>query len=58
MSRFSATLLAATLTIAPTLAMADPVGIPNLTFPITGTPPATQGCTDPATLSPACKPAE
>ena len=58
MSRFSATLMAASLVLAPALAFADPVGFPNLTFPADIAPPATQGCTDPATLSPACKPAE
>lgn len=58
MNRFSAVLLATTLSLLPTLAGADPVGFPNLIFPEDISAPATQGCTSPATLAPACRPAE
>lgn len=58
MNRFTAAaLIAASLALQPALAFADPVGIPNLTFPQDNAP-ATQGCTDPATLTPACPPTE
>ena len=55
MKRFSAALLAATLTLSPALAFADVVGFPSLTFPQDASAPASQGCIAPATLAnPTC----
>jgi hypothetical protein len=55
MNRLHAAALAATLALLPTLALADMVDLPRLTFADATTAPATQSCIQPGALTASCR---
>lgn len=55
MNRLHAAALAATLALLPTLALADVVDLPRLTFHDATTTPATQSCIQPGAATARCQ---
>jgi hypothetical protein len=55
MTRTKTLLSTLALIALPSLAVADGLDLPRLTFPDDAAPTASQGCAQPATLGPICR---